>query len=72
MLSGLEDEESQTMLHDVTDNKGIPIGHKIIVIPVFDIYSKEEGDRTESNRITIFVCKIRFMPNNSAMLKFIM
>ena len=72
MLIGLEDEESQTMLHDVTDNERIPIGHKIIVIPVFNIYSKEEGDRTESNRITIFVCKIIFMPNNSAMLKFIM
>ena len=57
------------MIHQVKDSSGKETGQQKIVIPTFDLYSKEIGDGNEQERITTFAYEIRTFPENSTMLK---
>ena len=57
------------MLHEIKDTVDQPAGKQRIVIPVFDLYSKEVGTGSGPNRVTTFTYEIRTSPDNSIMLK---
>ena len=44
MWIDLDDEKSAPMVHQIKDSTGKLIGTQIIVIPTFDLHSKEVGD----------------------------
>ena len=69
MWIDLDDEISQPMLHEIKYTIDQPTGKQRIVIPVFDLYSKEAGTGSGPNRVTIFTYEIRTSPDNSIMLK---
>ena len=64
----LNDEESAPMIHQIKDSSGKETRQQKIVIPAFDLYSKEIGDGNGNERITTFVYKIRTSPSNTNML----
>ena len=49
MWIDLNDEEIKSMLLDIKDGEGEPTGNQRILIPGFDLYSKEVGDGTGIN-----------------------
>ena len=57
------------MLVDIKDTEGNPICKQRIVIPAFDIHSKEVGEGQGQDRVTTFSYEIRTLPANSTMLK---
>ena len=65
----VEDEQTKDMLVEIKDNEGNPTGKQRILIPAFNIYSKEVGEGQGQNRVTTFASEIRTSPDNSAMLK---
>ena len=67
MWIDLDDEESAPLIHQIKYNKGNPTGKQKIVIPTFDLYSKEVGDGNGNERVTIFAYEIRTSPTNSNM-----
>ena len=69
MWIDLNDEESAPMIHQVKDSSGKETGQQKIVIPTFDLYSKEIGDGNGHECITTFAYEIRTSPNNANMLK---
>ena len=69
MFIDLNDEESAPMIHQVKDSSGKETGQQKIVIPTFDLYSKEIGDGNGQERITTFAYEIRTSPSNANMLK---
>ena len=69
MWIDLDDEESAPLIHQVTDKKGNPTGQQKIIIPAFDLYSKEVGDGNGNERVTTFAYEIRTSPKNANMLK---
>ena len=69
MWIDLDDEESAPSIHQTKDNKGKPTGQQQIVIPAFDLYSKEVGERNGNERVTTFAYEIRSSPTNANMLK---
>ena len=46
------------MLIDIKDSEGEPTGKQRILIPAFNIYSKEVSDGTGMKRITIFAYEV--------------
>ena len=54
MWIDIEDEQSKDMLVDIKDAEGNPTGKQRIVIPAFDIYSKEVGKGQGRDRVTTF------------------
>ena len=69
MWVDLDDEESASLIHQINDNRGKSIGQQKIVIPVFDLCSKEVGDGNRNERVKTFVYEIRTSPTNANMLK---
>ena len=69
MWIDLNDEESAPMIHQIKDSSGNDTGQQKIVIPAFDLYSKETGDGNGNERITTFAYEIRTSPSNANMLK---
>ena len=69
MWIDLDDEESAPLIHQIKDNKGNSTGQQKIVIPAFDLYSKEVGDGNGNERVTTFAYETRTSPNNANMLK---
>ena len=69
MWINLDDEESTPLIHQIKDNKGKPTGQQKIVIPAFDLYSKEVGDGNGNEKVTTFAYEIRTSPTNANMLK---
>ena len=69
MWIDLDDEINKPMIHDIEDKEDSPTGKQRIVIPAFDLYSKEVGACSGHNRVTIFAYEIRTSPDNSTMLK---
>jgi len=59
MWIDLDDEESAPLIHQVKDNKGNPTGQQKIILPAFDLYSKEVGDGNGNERVTTFAYEIR-------------
>jgi len=59
MWIDLNDEESAPMIHQIKDSFGKERGQQKIVIPAFDLYSKEIGDGNGNERITTFAYEIR-------------
>ena len=72
MWIDIEDEQTKDMLVDIKDNEGNPIGKQRIMIPAFDIYSKEVDESLGRNRVTTFTYEIRISPASSGMLKNLM
>ena len=68
MWIDLNDEESAPMIHQIKDSSE-KTGQQKIVIPAFDLYSKEIGDGNGNERITTFAYEIRTSPSNANMLK---
>ena len=69
MWIDLNDAESAPMIHQIKDTSGKETGQQKIVIPAFDLYSKEIGDGNGNERITTFAYEIRTSPSNANMLK---
>ena len=65
----IENDESKLMLIDIKDIDGIPTGEQHIVIPAFDLYSKEVGEGSGRDRVSNFVYEIRTPPANLSTLK---
>ena len=61
--------KSAPLIHQVKDIKGNPTGQQKIILPAFDLYSKEVGDGNGNERVTIFAYEIRTSPKNANMLK---
>ena len=57
------------MIHQKKDSSGKETGQQKIVIPTFDLYSKEIGDGNGNVRTTNFAYEIRTSPRNTNMLK---
>ena len=68
MFFDLDDEESALLIHQIKDNKGKPIGQQKVVIPAFDLYSKE-GDGNGNERVTTFAYEVHTSPTNTNMLE---
>ena len=69
MWIDLNDEEYTPLIHQIKDSSGKNTGQQKIVIPVFDLYSKEIGDGNGNERVTTCAYEIRTSPNNANMLK---
>ena len=69
MQIDLDDEESAQLINQIKDNKGKPTGQQKIVIPAFDLCSKEVGDGNGNERVTTFAYEIRTSPTNNNMFK---
>ena len=69
MWIDLDNEEIKSMLIDMTDNEGKATGKQRIVIPSFDLYSKEIDDSIGNSRLTTFAYEIRTAPDDVIMLK---
>ena len=69
MWTDLDDEENAPMIHQIKDSTGKPTGKQILVIPAFDLYSKEGGDGIGNERVTTFAYEIRTSPDSGNMLK---
>ena len=69
MWIDLDDEESAPMVHQIKDSSGKLTGKQKIIIPAFDLYSKEVGDGNGNERVTTFAYEIRTSPDNANMLK---
>ena len=69
MWIDLDDKESAPLIYQIKDTKGKPTGQQKIVIPTFDLYSKEIGDDNGNERVTAFTYEIRTSPDNANMLK---
>ena len=65
MWIDLDDEESAPLIHQVKDNKGNPTGQQKIILPAFDLYSKDVGDGNGNERVTTFAYGIRTSPKNT-------
>ena len=59
MWINLDDKISQPIFHDIKDKNGQLTGKQRILIPVFELYSKDVGTCRRSNRITKFVYEIK-------------
>ena len=69
MWIDIEDTECQQMIHEVKDKEDNPTGKQKIVIPAFDLYSKEVGEGQGYDCITTLAYEIRTSPENAVMLK---
>ena len=69
MWVDLDDEESASLIHQINDNRVKSLGQQKIVIPAFDLCSKEVGDGNGNERVKTFVYEIRTSPTNANMLK---
>ena len=69
MWIDVDDEESAPLIHQIKGIEGKPTGQQKIVIPTFDLYSKEVGDGNGNERVTQFAYEIRTSPTNANMLK---
>ena len=69
MWIDLDDEESAQFNNQIKDNKGKPTGQQKIVIPAFDLYSKEVGNGNGNERVSTFTYEIRTSPDNANILK---
>ena len=56
-------------MHSITDKNGKPTESEHIVLPTFDLYSKNIGHGNGDQRISIFVYEIRTSPDHAVTLK---
>ena len=54
MWFNVDDEESAPMIIQIEDSAGKFTGKQRIVIPTFDLYSKEVGDSNGKKKVTTF------------------
>ena len=64
--------ETRRIMHPILDTKGKPTGSKRIVLPAFDLYSKNIGNGNGDQRISTFAYEIRTSPENAITLKSIL
>ena len=59
------------MVHQIKDSAGKPTVKQRIIVPVFDLYSKEIGDSNGNKRERVITSayEIRNSPDNANMLK---
>ena len=69
MWIDLDDEESAPMVHQIKYSSGKLTGTQKIIIPAFDLYSKEVGDGNGNGKVTTFAYEIRTSLDNANMLK---
>ena len=69
MWIDLEDEETKKLMHPITDKNGKPTGSERIVLPPFDLYSKNIGHGNGDQRISTFAYEIRTTPDHAVTLK---
>ena len=72
MWIDIEEKECQQMIHEVKDKEGDPTRKQRIVIPAFDLYSKEVGEGQGYDRITTLAYEISTSPENLVMLKILL
>ena len=65
----IDDKDSRDMIHHDLDSKGTPIGKERIIIPTFDLYSREVDDSNGKDRLVTFVYEIKCTPKTDYMLK---
>ena len=53
------------MIHQELDRKGQPTGKERIIIPAFDLHSREVGDVNRKDRVATFVYEIRCAPTKA-------
>ena len=56
-------------MHPIKDKNGKPTGSERIVLPVFDLYSKDIGHGNGDQRISAFAYEIRTSPDHAVTLK---
>ena len=69
MFIDLEDEETKKLMHPIKDKNGKPTGSERIVLPPFDLYSKNIGHGNGDQRISTFAYEIRTTPDHAVTLK---
>ena len=69
MWIDLEDNETKKIMYPILDTKGKPTGSERIVLPAFDLYSKNIGHGNGDQRISTFAYEIRTSPENAITLK---
>ena len=69
MSIDLEDKEIKPMFTYVNNNEGKPTGQQTIVIPTFDLYSKEVDDGTGNKRNHYICIQIITSPTYFTILK---
>ena len=69
MWIDLDDEDCKDMIHQDLDTEGKPTGKVRILIPAFDLHSREVGDGNGKDRVTTFAYEIRCAPTKAYMLK---
>ena len=69
MWIDIDDEIIKPMIREIRDKEGLTTGKQRIIIQVFDLYSKEVGIGSETNKIKTFAYEIRTYLENPMMLK---
>ena len=69
ILIDIDAEESKEMIHQDLDEAEKPTGKGRIIIPTFDLHSRQVGDGNGKGRVTTFAYEIKCAPLKSYMLK---
>ena len=69
MWIDLEDNETEKIMHPILVTKGKPTGSERIVLPAFDLDSKNIDHGNGDQRIITFAYDIRTSPGNTITLK---
>lgn len=69
MCIDLDATDNQDMIHQDFDSTGNPTGKERVILPTFDLYNREVGDRNGKYHVTSFSYEIRYAPKNAYMLK---
>ena len=69
MWIDLEDEETKKLMYPIIDKNGKPTGSERIILPRFDLYSKDIGHGNGDQRISTFAYEIRTFPDHAVTLK---
>ena len=69
MWTDLEDNETKKIMYPILDSKGKPTGSERIILPAFDLYSKNIGHGNGDQRISTFAHGIRISPKHAIILK---
>ena len=72
MRIDLNVEDSLDIFHQDLHSKGNSIRKERIIIPAFDLYSREVGDGNGTDRVKMFAYEIRCEPKNAHMLKMLL
>ena len=69
MWIDLDDEDFKYITHQEIDSKRQFTGKERIIIPSFDLHSREVGSGNGKDRVTIFAYEIRCAPTKAYMLQ---